>query len=138
MRDTRDLMLRSARHALQPMDKITISDLEVFYRVGVPEEERAEPQRLLLMIEMLSDFTAAASRDDLAHTINYDALSKRLLDFGNGRQWKLIETLAVDLARMIIGEFGAETVTVEVKKFVISQARHVSVSVTRSQDEIPP
>jgi hypothetical protein len=48
---------------------------------------------------------------------------------------KLIETLAVDLARMIIGEFGAKTVTVEVKKFVISQARHVSVSVTRSQEE---
>jgi hypothetical protein len=47
MRDTCDLMLRSAHRALQTMDKITISDLEVFYRVGVPEEERAEPQRLL-------------------------------------------------------------------------------------------
>jgi dihydroneopterin aldolase len=42
------------------MSKISIVDLEVFYRVGVPDEERAQPQRLLLTVEMESDFSAAA------------------------------------------------------------------------------
>ncbi len=42
------------------MSRISIVDLEVFYRVGVPDAERAQPQRLLLTVEMESDFSAAA------------------------------------------------------------------------------
>jgi dihydroneopterin aldolase len=47
--------------------------------------------------------------------------------------WKLIETLAVDLAQMILEDFGPRRVTVEVKKFIIPQARQVSVRVARDQ-----
>ncbi len=42
------------------MSQISIVDLEVFYRVGVPDAERAHPQRLLLTVEMDFDFSAAA------------------------------------------------------------------------------
>jgi dihydroneopterin aldolase len=52
--------------------------------------------------------------------------------FGEGRNWKLIETLAVDLAAMILREDKPERVSVEVKKFVIPQARWVSVRIQRS------
>jgi FolB domain-containing protein len=93
--------------------------LEVFYRVGVPDQERAKPQRLLLTVELERDFTLAAQTDDLEKTIDYDHLSRRLLGFGDGRDWKLIETLAVDLAAMILREFKPERVAVEVKKFVL-------------------
>lgn len=34
------------------MDQIIINELEVFMRVGVPEAERAKPQRLLLTVEL--------------------------------------------------------------------------------------
>ena len=61
------------------MDTIVIKDLEVFYRVGVSEEERAKPQRLLLTIELTRDFSAAAENDDLRATIDYHALTERLL-----------------------------------------------------------
>jgi FolB domain-containing protein len=113
------------------MDKITICDLEVFYCVGVPDEERATPQRLLITIEMEHDCSAAAAGDDLGETIDYFAVSQRVLRFGEGTHWKLIETLAVDLAQMVVEEFNPGRVTVEVKKFVIPQARFVSVRVTR-------
>jgi FolB domain-containing protein len=112
-------------------DQIVIQDLEVFYRVGVPEEERAGPQRLLLTVELERDFSAAARADDLAETIDYHRLSRRLLNFGQGREWKLIETLAVDLAAMILGEFQPARVGVEVKKFVLPEARWVAVRVSR-------
>ena len=42
------------------MDKIRITDLEVFYQVGITEQERAKPQRLLLSIEMEHDFTSVS------------------------------------------------------------------------------
>jgi len=113
------------------MPKISIVDLEVFYRVGVPDEERTQPQRLLLTIEMNLDFSTPARSDNIVHTIDYFAVSRHLLEFGGERSWKLIETLAADIADMILFEFKPESVTVEVKKFSIPQARHVSVSLTR-------
>jgi dihydroneopterin aldolase len=113
------------------MSKISIVDLEVFYRVGVPDAERAQPQRLLLTIEMETDFSVAAKQDDLNATIDYFAVTQRLLKFGEGREWKLIEKLAADIADTILAEFKPQAVFVEVKKFIIPQARYVSVSLKR-------
>jgi len=111
------------------MDGIVIKDLTVQFHVGVPDEERAQAQRLELTVEMEHDFSAVG--DCLDRTIDYYAVSRRLLDFGKGRSWKLIETLAVDIAEMILREFKPARVRVEVKKFILPEARHVSVSVTR-------
>ncbi len=113
------------------MDTITISDLEVFYCVGVPDAERAQPQRLLLTVEMTHDFHSAAAEDELGATIDYYSVCQQLKSFGEGVHWKLIETLAVDIAQMILEDFKPRTVTVEVKKFIIPEAQYVAVRVTR-------
>ena len=113
------------------MDLITISELEVAYCIGVTEEERATPQRLLLTIELLHDITIAASRDDLWYSIDYQHVSNRLLALGEKRSWKLIERLAVDIADLLLREYKPAEVAVEVKKFSIPQARHVAVKVRR-------
>jgi len=110
--------------------KISIVDLEVFYRVGVPAAERAKPQRLLLTVEMKPVSAKAARTDSIADTIDYFAVSRRLLKFGAGKSWKLIEKLAADVCEMILSDFKPQSVRVEVKKFPIREARHVSVSLT--------
>jgi dihydroneopterin aldolase len=112
------------------MDTIAIHDLTVFFHIGVPAQERSNPQRLTLTVEMDCDFSGLG--DDVRRTIDYQAVGYRLLDFGRGRSWKLIETLAVDLAEMILRDYKPSRVTVEVKKFVFPQARDVSARVTRS------
>ncbi|HEX3718134.1 MAG TPA: dihydroneopterin aldolase [Verrucomicrobiae bacterium] len=112
-------------------DQIIIKDLEVAYRVGVPDQERSAPQRLLLTLEIERDFTVAAKNDDLAATVDYYAVAQKLLRFGEGRQWKLIESLAVEIAEMVLRDFAAVAVTVEVKKFVLPRAAHVAVRATR-------
>jgi dihydroneopterin aldolase len=117
------------------MDTIIINDLEVFYRVGVADAERGQPQRLLLTIEMGGDFAAAALTDELAQTIDYCTVAERLRHFGAGRSWRLIEKVAVDVAELVRREFGAGTVSVEVKKFVLPGARFVGVRVTRPRPE---
>lgn len=113
------------------MATITIADLETFYQVGVTEAERAQPQRLLVTVQLVHDLARAQSTDALADTIDYARLVDRVLQFGRGRQWALIETVAADLATMILEEFGPEAVAVEVKKFAIPQARYVSVRLER-------
>ena len=99
--------------------------------MGVPEAERAQPQRLLLTVKMDHDLSKAAKSDGIADTIDYFTVSQRLLKFGDGRNWKLIEKLAADIADMILAEFKPQNVTVEVKKFPIPQARHVAVVVSK-------
>jgi len=113
------------------MDQIVISELEVFFRVGVTAAERAKPQRLLLTVELDHDVTAAAAQDRLQKTIDYQAVAARLADFGRRRNWKLIETLAVEMAEMVLREFKPKRVTLEIKKFILPKTRHVAVRVTR-------
>jgi FolB domain-containing protein len=113
------------------MDLIAIEDLEVRFRVGVPEEERANPQRLLISVELTTDFTIAAHHDDVRGTIDYHAVVRRLEGLGEKRSWRLIESLAVEMAELLLREFHPRAVTVVVKKFILPETRWVSVTVQR-------
>lgn len=115
------------------MFTIRIVDLEVFYRVGVPEEERAAPQRLAVTVEMEVAAARAAASDDLGDTIDYFSVSRDLLGYGEGRSWKLLEKLAAELADRLLADYAPESVRVEIKKFIIPEARHVSVACLRSR-----
>ena len=79
------------------------------------------------------DFSPAAMSDRLAKTIDYYQVCQSILKMGEGRSWKLIETIAVHLTEMILRDFKPTAVLVEVKKFVITEARWVSVRVRRPQ-----
>ena len=115
------------------MSRISIVDLEAFYHVGVPDDERATPQRLLLSLDLAFDFSASAGSDRIEDTINYKALTDDLLKFGDGRSWKLLEKLAGDVAEFVLQRYKPQSVQIEVKKFVIPQARYVSVALERTQ-----
>ena len=113
------------------MSKISIVDLEVFFSVGVTEEERAAPQRLLLSVDLGYDFSVAAVSDRIEKTINYQEVANELMKYGDGRNWKLLEKLVTNLADFLLARFKPQAVTVEVKKFSIPQARHVSVALSK-------
>ncbi len=115
------------------MARIVIVDLEVHYCVGVTDEERAQPQRLLLTVEMNLDFSAAALTDRVEKTINYQRVVEDLLAFGEGRNWRLLEKLVSNIADQLLAQYKPDSIFVEAKKFVIPQARYVAVSVTRAR-----
>jgi len=85
------------------MSKITIVDLEIFCSVGVSEEERAKPQRLLATVDMQFDFSSASVSDRIEKkTINYQEVAQAMLKFGEGRSWKLMEKTGVsNMADMV-------------------------------------
>jgi len=116
------------------MFTICISELEVFYRVGVPEAERAEPQRLLVTVEMDVDAERAAASDELSDTIDYYRVSRDLLALGEGRSWKLLERLCAEIAELVLERYAPLAVRVEVRKFIIPEARYVAVRCERSRD----
>ena len=118
---------------LPVVDTITIKDLGVLCRIGVPDEERSKPQRLLITVEMSGDFSRAAQSDEIAHTINYYDVSLRITSLCETHSFKLIEKLAHEIGRILLDDFRAERVSVEVKKYILSNARHVSFRLTRER-----
>ncbi|MGV3774289.1 MAG: dihydroneopterin aldolase [Verrucomicrobiales bacterium] len=113
------------------MEQITIADLAVLYHIGVPEAERARPQRLLITIKMYGQFNRAAANDNLDDTINYYQVCQLVINFGKGREWKLLETLASDLADAILSEFKPEEIQIEIKKFIIPETRYIGYEMRR-------
>src|SRR5512137_623106 len=99
------------------MSKISIVDLEVFYCVGITDEERATPQRLLLTVDMTLDFSSASVSDRIERTINYQTVANELLKFGGGGGWRLRERLVANIADRILAEYRPRGVMVGVKKF---------------------
>jgi dihydroneopterin aldolase len=113
-------------------DKITIEDLAVHFHVGVPEEERAEHQKLLITIEMTLDCGPSGATDNLAETIDYYAVSQAVKALGQARRWKLIEALADDICQLVLNDFRPNAVRVLIKKFILPDTRWVSVEMSRS------
>jgi dihydroneopterin aldolase len=112
-------------------DIISIAEIEAECRIGVPDEERSDPQRLLISLELETDFSNAARADDLTMTINYHAVWLRVREICSEKERRLIETLAEEIAGNVLREFSPETVRVEIRKFILPETRHVAVRIER-------
>ncbi len=108
---------------------IAIVDLEVACRIGVPDSERSTPQRLMMTLELELDLSRAATTDDIAHTVDYDALAKDLRVYCAAGEWRLLEKLAADIVARVVSAHRPLRASLEIKKFVLPQTRHVSVRV---------
>ncbi len=113
------------------VDSLTITDLELWTRIGVHAEERAVEQRLLVTIEMTLDTRAAAQADDVKHSINYFDVTQALKALAEEER-KTIERFAEDIAGMILKNYSATEVTVSVKKFALPSAKDVHLVIRRS------
>ena len=113
------------------IDCIHIEQLEIHVRVGVPDCERAQAQRLILNVTFWPK--SSGPRDDIADTVNYSEVAASLKQFVGQREYRLIETLAEETAGHLLGCFPLRKVAVEVRKFVLPDADHVSVTAIREQ-----
>jgi len=114
------------------IDRIHIEQLAVYGRVGVPDSERAEPQRLSLNVTFWPKI--AELHDNIANTVNYSALAECAKEFVNQHDYKLIETLAEEMAAHLLAQFDLRKVELEVRKFVLPDASYVSVTAVREPE----
>jgi dihydroneopterin aldolase len=66
-------------------------------------------------------------QDGIAHTIDYATVCERVAEIATERPRHLIETLAAEIAKAMVDEFGAASASVELRKFILPQTRHVAV-----------
>lgn len=111
-------------------DTICINNLEFACHIGVPDEERATPQRLTANISFVPPCPFAATQEDIARTICYYTLSQRLIEIAQAEPIRLIETLADRFATCCVEEFGATSATVEIHKYILPNTSSVAVRTT--------
>jgi dihydroneopterin aldolase len=98
------------------MDVIRLHDITVFPRLGVAEIEKEWVQKVTLDAELFLDLSQAAQTDDVARTADYEKVYRRIREIAQGRKFHLIESLAGEIAAMILREFQIQKTIVRVRK----------------------
>lgn len=113
-------------------DTIFIDRLRLNGIIGVNPHERVTPQPIVVSLTLTTDITAAGQSDNLAQTISYSAVAAAVRQRVTSGSDRLVETLALDLARLVILNFGAQCVRVRVEKpAVMADADSVGVEIVR-------
>ena len=114
------------------MDIVFIEDLRIETVIGIYDWEREIRQTVALDVEMAFDNRVPAASDDIAHTLDYKAVSKRLISFVEEANFGLVETLAERCAGIIRDEFGVAWVRLKLSKpGAVTGARNVGVLIER-------
>jgi len=118
------------------MDRVFIEALEIECVIGIYEWERKIKQPIVLDIEMSFDNRKPAASDDIADTLDYKAISKRLIQFVSESSFGLVEALAEHCCRIIIDEFGVARVKLKLSKIgAVRGAKAVGVMLERSRSD---
>jgi 7,8-dihydroneopterin aldolase/epimerase/oxygenase len=112
-------------------DAIHVQELELFAKIGVPEEERAAPQRLAVNLTLYPARSFSGLDDAVENTVDYFVATRAVKEFASQRECQLIETLAEEIARLLLERFPLIAVEVELRKFILPDTAYVAVKLRR-------
>jgi len=85
--------------------------------IGVSDRERQSPREIVADLHVKVDFEGPAASDSIEDAVDYRALAQRLVAAGEASQFRLLETLAAHLVRVILDEFaGVREIRVALEK----------------------
>ena len=114
-------------------DQILISRLELFTRLGATDAERGQPQRVLASIVLEPTRGFAELRDRLAQTVDYDAVAQAVKALAKEGERTLIETLAEEIAALVLRRFAVNAIEIELRKFFLPDAEFTGVRIRRER-----
>jgi FolB domain-containing protein len=114
-------------------DAIHIQQLELSAHIGVPDGERAKPQRLVVNLTLFPTRGFAGLGDDVANTVDYYVVTRAVQDIAQERPRKLIETLAEDIASFVLANYPLAAVELELRKFILPDTEYVAVRIRRER-----
>lgn len=90
---------------LEAMDKVFLTGLRVDTIVGIYPEERDKKQPIIIDLELACDIKKAADSGEISDALDYHALSLALVEFIEKSRYGLIESMAEDIARLIMAQY---------------------------------
>lgn len=116
------------------MDIVFIEDLRIETVIGIYDWERKIRQVVAIDLEMAFDNTKPAATDRIEDTLDYKAVSKRLIAFVEASHFELVETLAERCAAIVLDEFGVRWLRLKLSKpGAVRGSRAVGVRIERSR-----
>lgn len=115
-------------------DKVFIRELTTFATIGAYDWEHTIKQRLVFNIDMAWDFTQAAATDNVQYCLNYAEVSEKVIEFVESQPFKLVETVAHQVADLLQKNYQLSWIRVELHKpKAVAQASSVGVIVERGK-----
>lgn len=87
------------------MDIIFIRGLRIATIIGINDWEQHIKQTVSIDLELGTDIGKAAATDRIENTLNYKAITKRVMEFVSESRFQLVETLAERIAQLLLEEF---------------------------------
>jgi dihydroneopterin aldolase len=106
---------------------IEIRDLEVRGKIGVPENERENSQRLLVSLRFQIETSFSTLNDQLEKTIDYGLVASEVEKVVQTTGAHLIEKLVSEIGDTLMASFPMQRLEIELRKFILPNARYVSV-----------
>ena len=121
----------------QTGDRIFLRGLTAECIIGFIDWERRVKQTVVVDLELPVDCRRASMTDDVADTVDYKSVAKRVLAYVEASEFKLVETLAHRLALLLLEEFALEWVRISLNKpGAIRGSRDVGVVIERSRADL--
>ncbi|WP_411826275.1 dihydroneopterin aldolase [Luteolibacter sp. AS25] len=112
-------------------DEIEIRRLQVSTHIGVPDEERATAQKIWISVWMRPIQGFGGLMDSVENTVDYAKVAGEIEHLAGAKPRHLIETMATDVAALLLNDYPLKSVTVKVEKEILPNADFVSVKVNR-------
>ncbi len=130
-------MTTSSAAGASSSDTLFLRGLSVDCIIGFIEWERRIKQTVVIDLELPLDCRRAAAADDVASTLDYKRLAKRVIAFVEASEFKLVETLAHRTALLVLEEFGIEWIRLTLNKpGAIRSSRDVGVTIERTRADL--
>jgi FolB domain-containing protein len=118
------------------MDNIFIENLLIRGIIGVSERERANPQDIIVNIQLETDISKSGQSDDIEESVNYRTVAKKIIAHVEKSARYTVEALATDIAQICLGFNKVETVTVRVEKpGAVRFSESVGVEIRRTKND---
>lgn len=114
-------------------DRIFLDDMRLKCRIGISDEERREPQEVMVDISLITSLKRAGTSDDLDETVNYKEAMQRIAEFVSNKEFKLIEGLAEGIASLALEAFDVDRVIVKVRKAKYSGEPSIGIEIARDR-----
>ena len=99
-----------------PLDIVYIRNLKGKTIIGICDDELHVPQEITVNVSMGISSIKACNSDNIDHTIDYDKVRFTILKIMENHNYKLLESFAEKLANLILENFGAYWVRINVAK----------------------
>ena len=116
------------------MDSILVRDLRIEVLIGIHKRERHVAQIVSIDLDIGIPGTTVFASDKVADTIDYEQVALGIQKLAASGHFKLVETFADRIARLIIDDFKAPWVKVSAAKIgILPNAKFVGVSIERKR-----